>query len=60
MCHTVDGNDLEYESLTILTIVEEDGELKIGDFKDFSNPEKRGKLHGWFAKALAEGAPQIA
>lgn len=57
MCSTAESNTLEYDSLAIFTLVEEDGELKINDFKDFSNPEKRGKLHEWGAKFLAKGAP---
>lgn len=54
---TVEGNTLEYNSLCILTLVEEDGELRIDDFKDFSDPEKRGKFHTWVAKVLVEGMP---
>ena len=60
VCHTVNGNHLEYESVSILTIVEEDGELKVSEFKDFCNPEKRGKLHGWLVETMAKLAPQVA
>ena len=54
---TVGGTALECDSLSILTLVEEDGELKVLEFKDFSDPEKRGKLHDWVAKVLARGTP---
>jgi hypothetical protein len=52
---TVDGNVLDCDSLTIVTIVEEDGELKILEVKDFADPEKRAKFHGWVAGFLAKG-----
>ena len=38
--YTVDGTTLDYDSISIFTLVEEDGELKITDLKDFCNPEK--------------------
>ena len=46
-----DGVTAEYESLTILTLVEEDGEIKVLEHKEFTDPEKRGNFH----KALAKG-----
>ena len=55
--HPVDGPTLDYDSLAILTLVEEDGQLKVVDFKDFSDPEKRNNLHGWVAQALAKSSP---
>lgn len=54
---TVDGTDIDYDIPTILTLVEEDGELKISEFKDFSDPKKRSNLFSWAAKALAKGVP---
>ena len=54
-CQTVDDIRLEFDSVIILTLVEEEGELKVSGFKDFSDPEKRAKFHGWFAKALDKG-----
>ena len=54
MCHTPDGDRIEYDTLSVFTIIEEDGGLKIDEFKDFSDPEKRGNLHGWVAKVLAK------
>lgn len=56
MLHTTDGDKLEYDSLSIFTLVEEDDELKVSEFKDFSDPEKREKVHAWVAKALAKRA----
>ena len=53
---TIDDTQLDYDSLIIFTLVEEGGELKIDDFKDFSDPEKRSNLHSWIAKALAKRA----
>ena len=52
----IDGNELDYDSLSVFTVIEEGGEFKVAELKDFSDPEKRGKLHAWAAKALAERA----
>ena len=41
MCSTVNDTDIDYDTLTTLTLVKEDGEPKISEFKDFSDPEKR-------------------
>ena len=51
---TADATPLEYESVVIHTLVEEDGELKILETKDFSDPHKRGKLHDWVFRALGK------
>jgi hypothetical protein len=40
----------------IHTLVEEDGELKIVEQKDFADTEKRDKLYSWAAKAMAKQA----
>ena len=56
MLYTVDGAKLDYDSLVILTLVEEGGDLKIAKFQDFSDPEKRDNLHSWVAKTLAKRA----
>jgi hypothetical protein len=56
VAQTVDGTELDYDAVQIHTLVEEDGKLKIDDVKDFSDPEKRSRVHGWVAKALAEKA----
>lgn len=54
VCHTADDDKLEYDSLSIITLVEENGEPKVADVKDFSDPEKRGRIHGWVAKKVEE------
>ena len=56
MHSTADGDKLDYDSLSIATIVEEDGVPKVDEFRDFSDPEKRGNFHGWAAKVLAKRA----
>ena len=56
MCHTPDGDTVEYDSLSVFTVIEEDGALKVNSFKDFSDPEKRANLHGWVAKVIAKRA----
>ena len=57
--HTVDGNELAKEGLAIITIVEEGGELKIIEFKEFIDPEQRSKLFSWGANALAKGVSAV-
>jgi hypothetical protein len=52
--HTIEGTILEYDILALLTIVEEDGQLKVINYKDFCDPEKRSNLHGWVARTLAK------
>ena len=59
MIHTVDGNELAKEGLAIITIVEEGGELKIIEFKEFIDPEQRSKLFSWGANALAKGVSAV-
>ena len=55
VCTTIDGTKIVYDGVGILTLVEEDGELKVLEWKDFPDPEKRNNLHSWVAKALARG-----
>lgn len=38
-------------------MVEEDGELKILEIKDFCDPKKRSDFHDWATKVLAKGRP---
>ena len=38
------GATFEYDSLVIITLVEEDGELKVVEYKDFTNPRKRSNF----------------
>ena len=42
--HTSDGHEIVKDGLAILTLVEEGGELKIVEFKEFIDPEQRSKL----------------
>ena len=53
--YTSDGHELDQDCLIIFTVVEEDGQLKISEMKDFTDPEQRGKLFSWGANALAKG-----
>ena len=55
LCTPHSGAAFEYDSVSILTLAEEDGELKVLEFKDFTDPEKRANLY----KVLSEGG-QIA
>lgn len=55
VCTPHSGATFEYDSVAILTLVEEDEELKVLEFKDFTDPEKRSN----FYKNLSPGG-QIA
>lgn len=39
------GATFKYECVTIYTIVEEDGELKVLEFKEFADTEQRSYLY---------------
>lgn len=39
-----DGPTFDYDSVAIIPLVEEDGELKILGFYDFADPKKRNYL----------------
>ena len=52
---TAEGTTHEYDSLCIVSFVEEDGRLKISSLKDFADPHKRGAFHAVAAKVLAKG-----
>ena len=56
MFHTVEGSKLDYDTLCVFTVVEEDGALKVSEIKDFSDPEKRANAFAWAAKTLAKRA----
>lgn len=47
----IDGTTYEYDSVAIISLVEEDGEIKILDVKDFTDPYKRGAYYAGIAKA---------
>ena len=50
------GGTFSYDTITILTIGEEDGKLKVLHCKDFSDPEKRTAFYIGIANAAAEKA----
>lgn len=45
MWTTPDGHTFEYDSVVIIPLIEEDGELKVLGFYDFADPEKRDNFH---------------
>ena len=53
---TIEGTELEYDSLSIFYFVEEDGETKILTIKDFADPEKRSAFNAEAAKIVGRGA----
>ena len=52
---TADGVRIDYDSVIILSFVDEDGEAKVIEIKDFADPGMRGAFHAEAAKALAKG-----
>lgn len=54
---TADGTTIDYDSVFILSFVDEDGELKVIGAKIFSDPEKRTRFYADAAKLLAGGTP---
>ena len=52
----IDGGALNYESVMILTLVEEDGKLKVVELKDFVDPENHNAFLSAIAKTLAKKA----
>ena len=52
LCTAPDGTTFEYESLAILTLTEEDGELKLLGYKEFTDPEKRRNFHKILSEKL--------
>lgn len=52
---TADGVRIDYDSVIILSFVDEDGEAKVIEIKDFADPGTRGAFHAEAAKALAKG-----
>ena len=51
---TIYGTTITSDSVCILSLVEEDGELKVLRSKEFSDPQQYRDYHS--AKAAAEGA----
>ena len=52
----VDGTICEYDTVCIVSLVEEDGEVKILECKDFSDPYKRGAFYAGVAKIAGVSA----
>jgi hypothetical protein len=52
---TAGGTSVNYDTVLIFSFVDEDGELKVLDLKDFSDPEKRNAFHTQASKALGMG-----
>ena len=50
---TIDGTTIDYDSLVIISFIEEDGQLKLLEMKDFSDPQKRSVLHATAKKTAA-------
>ena len=48
---TIEGTTIDYDSLVVISFVEEDGKLKVLELKDFCDPQKRSVLHATAAKA---------
>ena len=56
MFHTPGEAKFSYDVVVILTLVEEDGELKILNCKSFADAEKRNAVFAWAAdQARAQG-----
>ena len=52
MFTTIGGVTLDCDSVFIISFVEEDGELKLLEIKDFSDNEKRKAFHDEIAKPV--------
>ena len=39
-----DGDVVEFDCVSFITLVEEDGEIKVRDFKDITDAEKRARV----------------
>ena len=47
------GTVCEYDSVSFIALVEEDRKLQVREFKDVSDPEKRGKLFKALTTSIA-------
>lgn len=54
---TVDGTTIDYECVLVISLVNEDGKLKVLAAKDFADPEKRRACKAEAERVLAKGAP---
>ena len=57
MFSLIDGTAYDYDTVAILSLIEEDGEMKILGCKDFSDPHKRSAFYAGIFKAMAQGTP---
>ena len=57
MVNTTLGDTFNYDTVLIITLIEEDGELKVLHCKDFSDPQKREAYLAGVAKAVAQKSP---
>jgi hypothetical protein len=53
---TVDGITFDYDAVSIITLVEEDGKLRMLEVKDFADPEKRSLFYAGAAKLMGKGS----
>jgi hypothetical protein len=53
---TAGGGRFSVDIVFMLTLVEEDGELKVLNCKAFADAEKRSALFTWADKAQAQGS----
>ena len=58
MASLTDGTTHEYDTVSIYTLVEEDGEIKVLESKDFADPQKRSAFYAGIAKAAAQGVTE--
>ena len=52
--HTASGATFPYDTVVIVSLAEEDGELKVSSIKDFPDPQKRSAYIAAATKAAAE------
>ena len=57
ICPTIYGVTLTYEAIYTLSFVEEDGELKVSECKEFIDSQEYGAFTAKIAKAVAKGVP---
>ena len=58
-CSTVDSTLLDYDTVCIFSLAEEDGELKVVEIKDFADPQKRTTFFTVLSKAGVMGMPDL-
>ena len=53
------GSSMPYDFVNIITLVEEDGELKLLSCKNFADAGQRDAVLTWAAKAQAQGSADL-